>query len=462
VNEELGCSVSTAGDVNDDGYSDVIIGAKGYSSSTGKAQIFLGGSSMDNVADVTMTGESVNNLFGVQVSSARDVNGDGFEDVIVGAVSYNLGTGRAYVFYGGVTMNNVADVIMTGESSTDYFGQSVSVAGDVNGDGYSDLAVGASGYNSSSGRCYIFYGSPVMNNASDVIMNGEFTSEYFGESVSGAGDVNGDGFDDVIVGASGYDNYKGRGYIFYGSPAMNSVADITMTGENSFDYFGFSVSDAGDVNADGKDDVIAGAIGNNSGAGKAYIYMSSFPDNRKNLFLFGAIQGMYDPALNTEVPDTIKVYLRNSTSPFARVDSSKNILLGPGTGQYFLFGNVQNGIPYYIEVTHRNALATWSATPVSFVNSDASIAYSVNSIYAYGNNEIQVDASPYNVFAFYSGDVNQDGAIDLTDVIMIYNGANSFQTGYVVTDLTGDNTVDLTDVIIAYNNAVAFVGVIRP
>ena len=462
ANEELGCSVSTAGDVNGDGYSDVIIGAKGYSSSTGRADIYFGGASMNNVADVTMTGENVNNLFGVQVSSARDVNGDGFDDVIVGAVSYNSGTGRAYVFYGGVTMNNVADVTVTGENQGNYFGQSVSVAGDVIGDGYSDVTVGAPGYNSSSGRCYIFYGSPVMDNVTDVIMSGEFANDYFGESVSGAGDVNGDGFADVIVGASGYNNYTGRGYIFYGSPAMNNVADVTMTGENTFDYFGFSVSDAGDINGDGKDDVIAGAIGNNSGAGKAYIYLSSPPDNRKNLFLFGAIQGLYEPVLNTEVQDTIKVYLRNSTSPFARVDSSKNILLGPGTGQQFIFRNAQNGIPYFIEVTHRNALATWSAAPVTFVNSDASIAFSVDASYAFGNNQIQVDNTPYNVFAFYSGDVNQDGFIDLTDVISISNAANIFLTGYVVTDLTGNNVVDLTDVVMAYNNSVNFVNVIKP
>ncbi len=166
--------------------------------------------------------------------------------------------------------------------------------------------------------------------------------------------------------------------------------------------------------------------------------------------------------MNTEIPDTIKVYLRNSTSPFARVDSSRNILLGPGTGQQFLFRNVQNGIPYYIEVTHRNALATWSAAPVTFINSDASIAFSVDDTYAYGNNEIQVDNSPYNVFAFYSGDVNQDAYIDLTDVLSIYNGANNFLTGYVVTDLTGDSIVDLTDILMAYNNSAKFVSVIRP
>ena len=171
---------------------------------------------------------------------------------------------------------------------------------------------------------------------------------------------------------------------------------------------------------------------------------------------------MYDPVLDTEVPDTIKVYLRNSTSPFARVDSSKNILLGPGIGQYFLFRNVQNDRPYYIEVTHRNALSTWSANPVTFVNSDASIAFSVNSIYAYGNNEIQVDNSPYDVFAFYSGDVNQDGTIDATDVSAIDNDASNFVGGYVVTDLTGDDFVDGTDFAIADNNAANFVSVVSP
>ena len=245
---------------------------------------------------------------------------------------------------------------------------------------------------------------------------------------------------------------------------MNNVADVTMTGQNSINtnFFGTSISGTGDLNGDGYSDVIVGADGYYVGNGRVYIYLSSPPDNRKNLFLFGAIQGLYDAVTDTEVADTIKVYLRNSTSPFARVDSSKNILLGPQTGQNYIFRNVQNGIPYYIEVTHRNALTTWSADPVTFVNSDASIAYSVNSIYAYGNNEIQVDNNPYDVFAFYSGDVNQDGYIDLTDVIQINNEANTFTTGYVVTDLTGNNAVDLTDVIMAYNNSVSFVSVVKP
>ncbi|MBX7041523.1 MAG: FG-GAP-like repeat-containing protein [Ignavibacteria bacterium] len=458
----FGWSVGSAGDVNGDGYDDVIVGDAFKSNQTGSAYIFLGGTAMNNIADITLTDGIQEAYFGASVKSAGDVNGDGYSDVIVGALQYNSITGRAYIYYGGIAMNNSADVILTGEAPNNYFGQSVSGAGDVNADGYGDIVIGAPGYGAGYGRSYIFLGSPVMNNIADVIMTGESSNNLFGNEVSGAGDVNGDGFYDVIAGAKSYNANTGRGYIFFGSPAMDGAADIIMTGENSNDEFGFAVSGAGDINGDGIDDVIVGADRHNSNAGKAYIYLSSPPDNRKNLFLFGAIQGMYDPVANAETPDTITVYLRNYASPFARVDSSKNILLGPGTGQQFLFRNVRNSIPYYVEVTHRNALSTWSATPVTFVNSDASIAFSVDAIYAYGNNEIQVDTSPYNVFAFYSGDVNQDGTIDATDISAIDNDVQNFVAGYVVTDLTGDDFVDGTDFVIADNNAANFISVIRP
>ena len=516
-NDGFGYSVSSAGDVNDDGYDDVIVGEPDMS----KAYIFYGGVSMNNVADVILNGEAAGGAFGLSVSSAGDVNGDGYEDVIVGDVDFGLGIGRAYIFYGGVSMNNVSDVTMTGES-IDFFSKPVSSAGDVNGDGYSDVIIGAAGYeqdiarafiyfggasmnntsdltitigvigevalisvssagdvnddgfsdviigdfqySAGTGRASIYLGGAAMNNTADVTMTGEATSDDFGYSVSEAGDVNNDGYDDVIVGARHYGaNNKGRGYIFFGNSLMDNIADIKMEGDNSNNSeFGNSVSTAGDVNGDGYSDVVVGAYGFENTKGRGYVFLSSPPNNRKNLFLFGAIQGMYDPVLDTEIPDTIKVYLRNSTSPYARVDSSKNILLGPGTGQQFLFGNVQNGIPYFVEVTHRNALATWSATPVSFVNSDASVAFSVDAIYAYGNNEIQVDTSPYNVFAFYSGDVNQDGTIDATDISMIDNDAANFASGYVATDLTGDDFVDGTDFVIADNNAANFVSVIKP
>ena len=107
-----------------------------------------------DTADVIMTGEAASNFFGVSVSTAGDVNGDGYTDVIVGASAYSSSTGRAYIYFGGSTTNNVPDVIMTGEAASNFFGISVSTAGDVNGDGYANVIVGASavaGQSESSG-----------------------------------------------------------------------------------------------------------------------------------------------------------------------------------------------------------------------------------------------------------------------------------------------------------------------
>ena len=272
VNNSFGGSVSSAGDVNGDGYSDVIVGASGYSSNTGRAYIYFGGSSMDNTPDVTMTGGAVNNFFGNSVSSAGDANGDGYSDVIVGAIGYNTYTGRGYVFYGGLSMNNIPDVTMTGEATDNAFGCSVSSAGDLNGDGYSDVIVGAYGYSLSAGRAYIFYGSSSMNNQKDLIFTGETAGDYFGVSVSSAGDVNGDGYSDIIIGAPVYNLSSGRTYIYYGGITMNTLADVIMVGE-SLTSFGNSVSSAGDINGDGYSDVIVGGYTFNSSIGKVYLYL---------------------------------------------------------------------------------------------------------------------------------------------------------------------------------------------
>jgi hypothetical protein len=279
TNNYFGCSVSGGGDVNNDGYDDVIIGAPNYNSYTGRVYIYYGGNPMDLTADVIMTGEGTNNYFGCSVSGAGDVNNDGYDDVIVGAYYSNSSTGRAYIYYGGNSMDSIADVMMTGEEINNHFGCSVSGAGDANNDGYDDVIIGAYYSNSSTGRAYIYYGGNSMDSIADVIMTGEGTDNEFGYSVSGAGDVNNDGYNDVIVGAHYYSSCTGRAYIYYGGSSMDSTVDVIMTGEGTDNCFGGSVSDAGDVNNDGYDDVIIGAEGYSFSTGRAYIYYGGNPMN---------------------------------------------------------------------------------------------------------------------------------------------------------------------------------------
>ncbi len=284
----FGSSVSNAGDVNGDGYDDIIVGAEdndfGGNYSAGAAYIFFGGPYMDSIPDIIMGGDSAYDYFGSSVSSAGDVNGDGYDDVIVGA-PYNefggkLNAGAVYIFFGGPYMDSIPDIIMGGDSADDRFGYSVSCAGDVNGDGYDDVIIGAKykdiGGNSSVGAAYIFYGGPSMDSVPDVIMVGEGANNYFGCSVAGIGDFDGDGYDDVIVGAEGNNSNAGAAYIFLGGADMDSMYEMKIASLTDGDRLGFSVSGAGDINGDGYTDIIIGVpyrdIGSNTDAGAAYIY----------------------------------------------------------------------------------------------------------------------------------------------------------------------------------------------
>ena len=286
--DNFGSSVSSAGDVNGDGFPDIIVGAVGTNSGRGSAYIYLGGPQMNYIADVILTGENAGDHFGTSVSTAGDVNRDGYSDVIVGTGTglppygfVKVDTGKAYIFYGGAFMDNTADVIMTGNSRNEKLGWSVSTAGDVNKDGYSDVIVGSYDIDIEPvRRAYIYYGGASMDNIADVVLTGEI-NYYFGSSVSTTGDLNGDGYSDVIVGATPFGTTgTGRVYIYYGGASMDITADVEMTEEAAEDYFGSSVSSAGDVNGDGYSDVIIGGDGNDIGgenAGRVYVFLSSSP-----------------------------------------------------------------------------------------------------------------------------------------------------------------------------------------
>jgi uncharacterized protein YkvS len=269
----FGVNVDFAGDVNSDGFADVLVGADGYDSSRGHAYLYFGGTAMDATPDLTFTGENVGDLLGVQVSRAGDVNSDGFDDIVIGAGGYSTATGRAYIHYGGSAMDNTADVVLTGSATGLNFAKTgVAGIGDFNGDTYDDIIIGATGYTTNTGQEYIYFGGAPMNNVVDGTFTGAGTNYYFGNAAAPTGDYNGDGFMDFIVGAYGYTTNTGRAYVYYGGLTVDTGVDITITGAAVSTSFGKSLAAAVDLNRDGVKDIVIGAPEYTTSTGRVYVY----------------------------------------------------------------------------------------------------------------------------------------------------------------------------------------------
>ncbi|MBV6479659.1 MAG: hypothetical protein HGGPFJEG_02446 [Ignavibacteria bacterium] len=179
----------------------------------------------------------------------------------------------------------------------------------------------------------------------------------------------------------------------------------------------------------------------------------------RELELTALIEGFYDGALKTDfmISDTAKVYVRNSSPPYALVDSSTAVLDNNGQGT-FSFSNAVNGVSYYIVFDHRNSITTWSASGNTFTGDSLDYDFTTAASQAYGNNQILKGAN----YAIYSGDANKDGVIDGGDGSLVDNDASNFVSGYVVTDVNGDQIIDGSDAAIVDNNASNFIGVISP
>jgi len=311
VNEEGGYSVASAGDVDGDGFGDFIVGAVGYESGSyaGKTYLILGrafGWQADvslGAADASFLGEDDQDYSGASIDGVGDVNGDGLDDFLVGAYgndAVDSNAGQAYLVLGraaGWALDvglGQADASFLGEVSGDRAGPSVAGAGDVNGDGYDDLLVGAYANDdggTSAGKTYLVLGKAAGWTvgsdlaAADASFLGEASNDLSGTPIAGAGDADGDGLDDFLVGAFGNDDagsYAGQSYLFMGDAAVWGLdtslaeANASFLGEQADDWSGWSVDGAGDVNGDGYDDLVIGANHSSeadSQAGQVYLVL---------------------------------------------------------------------------------------------------------------------------------------------------------------------------------------------
>jgi len=269
-------------DVNGDGHNDIIVGSPRSDSLRGRASLFYGGPNMDNKPDIIFNGEKVGNGFGVGVVLG-DINGDEYNDVIIGEVLYNSGRGRVYVYYGGTDMDTKPDKIFEGQDPegqdpNSWFGRWQSLD-DINGDKCPDLIVSALHWDSERGRVYVFHGSPsgAMDTVCDMIFDGENRGDAFGRQTAAGKDVNGDGYPDLVIGAEYWpkksESRRGRAYLYHGGPNMDSKPDMIFTGELSRHgaRFGNAV-ELCDVDNDGSADVIIGDPYFGSFRGRTYLF----------------------------------------------------------------------------------------------------------------------------------------------------------------------------------------------
>ncbi|MCD4750780.1 MAG: FG-GAP-like repeat-containing protein, partial [Thermoanaerobaculales bacterium] len=286
----FGMSVGTAGDVNGDGFADVVVGAPDYDagqSNEGRAFVYHGASSWPSTSpDWTAESNQAAAIFATTVATAGDVNGDGYSDVIVGAPEWDAGInneGLVALYHGSATgLSASADWSFVSDMAGAYLGEGAASAGDVNGDGYSDVIVGARSYDPGiwGGEAWVFHGS-AGGLASTPAWTGDNdqASAGYGHAVATAGDVNGDGYADVVVGAHMYDNpetNEGRVSVYLGSASgLGSSAAWTAESDQDQSGYGWALGSAGDVNGDGYADLLVGAYrydNGNTDEGRALLY----------------------------------------------------------------------------------------------------------------------------------------------------------------------------------------------
>jgi hypothetical protein len=284
--DNFGSAVANAGDVNGDGIADLIVSAKLSdigAPDAGVAYLFLGGPRFGHGPDVTFVGRRPAGAFGYAVAGIGDINHDGFADVAVGAPDDNAAgaiTGRAFVYLGGPHPSAAPALEVTSASAGSQFGFFVRGCGDLDGDGFDDFMVGANWEHTDAryaGRVYVYRGGARLSDRPAWVLSGHAPSEMFGSDGT-AGDLDGDGAPDLVIGTqygAGREKESGNAYVYFGGPRFDTHADLVLRGEKAGDLFGNFVTVLGDVNGDGIADLGVSAYASDAAgasSGRAYVY----------------------------------------------------------------------------------------------------------------------------------------------------------------------------------------------